>query len=207
MSRPKDPKRRRTLLNAGKEVINDKGTEKMTIDEVTAKAGVAKGTFYLYFKSKDELIAALRQDFMQQVSAAPGDETESAGQRNTAGSLQKQQELESKQDWRETAHALVRDAVERYLRLAPDYAPILGCSPADQDDQWEQNITETIAAFLAHANGDAQIGSHTSQALFIFHGINGLCHHAIQQGSQSVELISTTIDTFIDAIIPEHYEV
>ncbi len=33
-----------------------KGFDRTAIDEIVAKSGIAKGTFYLYFKSKEELI-------------------------------------------------------------------------------------------------------------------------------------------------------
>jgi AcrR family transcriptional regulator len=35
-----------------------------TVDEVTARAEVAKGTFYLYFQSKEDVLAALRDRFV-----------------------------------------------------------------------------------------------------------------------------------------------
>jgi AcrR family transcriptional regulator len=51
--------RRRDLLDAGLSVLREKGAD-ATVADVTEAAGVAKGTFYLYFASKDDLVAALR---------------------------------------------------------------------------------------------------------------------------------------------------
>jgi len=46
------------------ELFARKGFDKTTVDEIVAKAGVAKGTFYLYFKSKDDLIKELAFEVM-----------------------------------------------------------------------------------------------------------------------------------------------
>jgi AcrR family transcriptional regulator len=49
------------LLEAAEAVFVERGIASATIDEITARAGVAKGTFYLYFKSKDDVVAALQR--------------------------------------------------------------------------------------------------------------------------------------------------
>lgn len=55
--------RRRDLLDAGLTVFGRRGLSAATLDEITREAGVAKGTFYLYFSSKEHLLLALQQDF------------------------------------------------------------------------------------------------------------------------------------------------
>lgn len=37
-------------------VVGRKGLEKATVDDIAREAGVAKGTLYLYFRSRDEII-------------------------------------------------------------------------------------------------------------------------------------------------------
>ena len=54
--------RREDLLDAGLRVLGEKGHD-ATVADITAAAGVAKGTFYLYFSSKDDLLRALRRRF------------------------------------------------------------------------------------------------------------------------------------------------
>ena len=51
--------RRETILKAAKAVFAEKGLLASTIDEVSERAEVAKGTIYLYFKSKEEMFSAL----------------------------------------------------------------------------------------------------------------------------------------------------
>lgn len=55
--------RRSEILEAARRVFADRGFADTTVDDVAAAAGIAKGTIYLYFKSKREIyLAALRRD-------------------------------------------------------------------------------------------------------------------------------------------------
>jgi AcrR family transcriptional regulator len=51
--------RTREILAAARKLLERLGPEVMTMEEIAADAGVAKGTLYLYFQSKDDLIQAL----------------------------------------------------------------------------------------------------------------------------------------------------
>jgi AcrR family transcriptional regulator len=51
--------RTREILTAARRLMEQKGTDALIMDEIAQTAGVAKGTIYLYFQSKDELIQAL----------------------------------------------------------------------------------------------------------------------------------------------------
>ncbi len=51
--------RTREILAAARKLLEQRGPDAMTMDEIAADAGVAKGTLYLYFQSKDDLIQAL----------------------------------------------------------------------------------------------------------------------------------------------------
>jgi AcrR family transcriptional regulator len=64
----KDPDvRRQELMDAALRVFHDKGLAKATISDVTDEAGVAKGTFYLYFDSKEHLLGALKDRFVDEI--------------------------------------------------------------------------------------------------------------------------------------------
>jgi AcrR family transcriptional regulator len=70
---PVTPKGRRTrdaLLDAGEAVAATVGLAGVTIAAVTKQAGVAKGTFYVYFADRDVFIDALHQRFYEQVNDA-----------------------------------------------------------------------------------------------------------------------------------------
>lgn len=52
--------RRSDLLDATERLLLEKGASVMTVEDITEGAGVSKGTFYLYFKAKEDVLAALR---------------------------------------------------------------------------------------------------------------------------------------------------
>ncbi len=50
---------RRRLLEAAEEVFGEMGFRRASISEIVRRAGVAQGTFYLYFDSKEDIFRAL----------------------------------------------------------------------------------------------------------------------------------------------------
>ncbi|MDY6012557.1 TetR/AcrR family transcriptional regulator [Clostridium sp.] len=55
----KKKKKEINLYNAAYELFKEKGINNTSIDEIVKKAGVAKGTFYLYFKDKYDVVNKL----------------------------------------------------------------------------------------------------------------------------------------------------
>ena len=51
--------KKKLILKAGEEIISKKGFSNATIEEITKRAKVGKGTFYLYFKNKDDLFYSI----------------------------------------------------------------------------------------------------------------------------------------------------
>ncbi|HCA18271.1 MAG TPA: TetR family transcriptional regulator [Alcaligenes faecalis] len=58
--------RRRDLLEAAAALFLQHGFDATPVDDIVARAGMSKGLFYHYFSSKQELLAALREQFIQQ---------------------------------------------------------------------------------------------------------------------------------------------
>jgi len=52
-------RRRQEILQAAREVFFEKGFHQATVDDVAAQAEVSKGTIYLYFESKESILAHL----------------------------------------------------------------------------------------------------------------------------------------------------
>jgi AcrR family transcriptional regulator len=63
----------RKILDAAREEFGDRGFSESSIVGITQRAGVALGTFYTYFESKEALFQALVRDMSTQVrdTAAP----------------------------------------------------------------------------------------------------------------------------------------
>lgn len=60
---------RERLLQSAKELFSKKGYYETKVSDIVEKSGVAQGTFYIYFKSKEEifleLVKSLHQDLMK----------------------------------------------------------------------------------------------------------------------------------------------
>ena len=62
------------ILQVAEEVLMEKGYRETSMDEIAARVGVAKGTVYLHFPSKEDLVVAIfardMQQFLQAVEVA-----------------------------------------------------------------------------------------------------------------------------------------
>ena len=68
--RTKPPQERRDeLIHAAYRLFLEQGVAPTTIEQITSRADVAKGTFYLYFSSKEDVLEALRERFEQEILA------------------------------------------------------------------------------------------------------------------------------------------
>jgi len=59
--------RREQILDAAARAYTDKGVWSATMSDVADEAGVAKGTIYLYFDSKEKLLAGLQDRYTQEI--------------------------------------------------------------------------------------------------------------------------------------------
>lgn len=59
--------KRRRIIDAAVEVFAEKGFFGAKVSEVAEAAGVADGTIYLYFKSKDEILISLFEEKMDEI--------------------------------------------------------------------------------------------------------------------------------------------
>jgi len=59
--------KKQMILDAAVELFAEKGIEATSVQQITEKCGISKGAFYLHFKSKEQLIVAILDYFMQNV--------------------------------------------------------------------------------------------------------------------------------------------
>jgi AcrR family transcriptional regulator len=78
--RSHDPERKRQeLVESAASAFAERGFRRTTIDDIAQRAGVAKGTVYLYFKDKEDLFYATFEWFNQQSMAYAGPAMAAAG--------------------------------------------------------------------------------------------------------------------------------
>jgi len=132
--RTKPPEvRREELLDAAEKLFLEQGVAATSVDQIVEAADVAKGTFYLYFPSKEQLLAALQQRFV----ASFRDHLRAALNRPRAG------------DWKGRLRAWVRAGVEGYLdRLALHDLVFHQFRPEDPRRKHANPIVDELAEFL-----------------------------------------------------------
>lgn len=64
------PDRRADLLVSARAILAEKGLEATTVSEIVTRAGVAQGTFYLYFPSKMAILATLNAELNEHILSA-----------------------------------------------------------------------------------------------------------------------------------------
>jgi AcrR family transcriptional regulator len=77
-STPRGEATRQRVLEAAETVFGDKGYYSASVTEITRAAGVAQGTFYLYFKGKKEIFLDLVDDLGHRLRAATLDASAAA---------------------------------------------------------------------------------------------------------------------------------
>ena len=64
--RRKDDTMRDTLLNSARDIADTEGIDAVNIRSIAKRAGIASGTVYNYFLSKDEILLALTEEYWKQ---------------------------------------------------------------------------------------------------------------------------------------------
>lgn len=59
--------KKQLIMERALELFAEQGFEPTSVQQITERCGISKGAFYLSFKSKDELIVALIDQFMSQM--------------------------------------------------------------------------------------------------------------------------------------------
>ena len=67
------------IIASAARLFREKGVRSVSIDEIVRGAGIAKGTFYLYFKTKDDLLERLADAVVRQMVAAATEAGRSEG--------------------------------------------------------------------------------------------------------------------------------
>ena len=70
LKHPKTIARRAELLKIARQVFAEKGFDATTVSEIVSRAGIAQGTFYLYFPSKISVVVTLAEEMQTSIEQA-----------------------------------------------------------------------------------------------------------------------------------------
>ncbi|MQT11588.1 TetR/AcrR family transcriptional regulator [Segnochrobactrum spirostomi] len=159
-TKPAD-ERRDDLLRAAERLFLAKGVAATTIDDVTRAAGIAKGTFYLHFASKADVLDALRDGFVRTVSG------------RIAGAVGHR----SADDWTGRLQAWSDAFVEAYLDLLALHDLVfVEAPPASRAGLSKNPLIDDLARLLAAGDeaGAWRAVSPAFTAAFLFGALHGL---------------------------------
>ncbi|WP_129777632.1 TetR/AcrR family transcriptional regulator [Peristeroidobacter soli] len=179
--------RREELLDAGQRLFVEKGIGATSIDEIATAAQVAKGTFYLYFPSKEALLHAIQERFVS-----------SFLQR-----LEQAMDRCGPERWRLRLQTWIKTLIEGYLDQVRVHDVIFH-EIHQEYDRHSMSNNEVIDQLAALIGEGARAGAWTSEeprttAILFFHALHGGVDAAIADSKKvnRAKLIRS-ITTFIE---------
>ncbi len=157
--------RREELMNASQRLFLKHGVEATTIEQITTGAEVAKGTFYLYFSSKGDVLVALRgrfgQELLTRIKTAVAENRE--------------------EDWKGKLATWAAAGVAGYLDFAQLHDILFYGSPRPTPKGLLKNVIIDYLAELLQRG--VQAGAWTVDdpeftAVFLFNGLHSVVDHA-----------------------------
>lgn len=170
--------RRAEILDAALQVFGQYGYRRASMDDIAREAGIAKGTIYLSFTSKEEVFRALSQRLAQQMLAGaevaghrPGTAADKLAAMQTAWfgtyaeTIRRSPHADELLDAKHRLSAdLVADAASRYKRLVR--AVLTEAAAAGELDLKPAGLTADTAAELLIASARGLQPSASSPATY-----------------------------------------
>ncbi|MDR9808881.1 TetR/AcrR family transcriptional regulator [Rhizobium hidalgonense] len=153
--------RRDELMVSAERLFLEKGLEQTTVEEITTGAGVAKGTFYLHFSSKADVLQALRVRFVQGV----------------LDGIVAAVERRRQEDWRGKLAAWSRACATGYLDAAGlHHLAFVATPPATREGLSRNILIDHLSELLAAgAGGNAwSVDDPGFTAVFLFNALQGV---------------------------------
>jgi AcrR family transcriptional regulator len=158
--------RRAELMDAAMTLFIEKGVAPTTIEQITEGARVAKGTFYLHFNSKEDVLAALRERFVRELLQG----------------IERSVAEQPADDWPGKLGAWARASIGGYFEALPLHDVVFHELKAHSRDEHSDNpLVEHLCALL---DAGAAAGAWHAEdprfiAVFLFHGYHGIVDDAL----------------------------
>jgi TetR/AcrR family transcriptional regulator, transcriptional repressor for nem operon len=175
--------RREQILDAAERVLVGRGLAATTMADVAEAAAVAKGTVYLYFESRAELLAGLRARYFERFAALLGDPPDPARVAN-ATAARVERLVAASFDFALANHALHHVLFHE-----------AGFGEADAFARVRVVMAELVEA--GRASGEIEVADPGLATEFLLHGLHGVLvaaiHHPRRQGRREVAGVTELI--------------
>jgi AcrR family transcriptional regulator len=176
------PAERRTdLLDAAERLFAERGLDTTTVADITEAAGVSKGSFYVYFASRDQLVEALNSRLgdelfvvLDQVLSALVDDAATSPADGNAVRFDAERLTELLD--------LAVDRMVRVLLTRRDLIEVWSREPAviGSSARWLERFVDRLAPWVGEDGSSViQCTNPTTTALLVVHGIFGTILQAI----------------------------
>ncbi|MEV7653097.1 TetR/AcrR family transcriptional regulator [Streptomyces anulatus] len=174
--------RRAELMDAAERVFVERGIDTARIDEITERAGVAIGTFYLHFGSKRELMLAVRARFIDRLV-----ERQDAAVR-----------ILPADDWTGRLDAWLSDAVRAYVDHAELHDVLYGHTPinatAEIQVSPENAHVEAFRRLIAERpNPPADAPNPAMAANLIYSAWYGATHALLHHEAEGIDKLADAL--------------
>ena len=157
------------LLEVARGLLLADGPTELTVDKITAAAQVAKGTFYLYFDSKDHLLARLWADYLDAFLHTVQDQLAAP--------------MAPEPGWPAALDALIEQMIRYDMANAALHRAVFSQASGDGLRQLRQAdakvvtlLADTVAA--AVAAGVATVTDPPTTAALLYYAVDGLLNAA-----------------------------
>jgi AcrR family transcriptional regulator len=162
--------RRNDLLEASAETFRLLGPEAATVADITDRAGVAKGTFYLYFPSKDHVLGALWGRYVDGFLARAA---ERLAERD-----------DDDRDWLSVLDRIVDSLVRHSITHSELHLMVYRSANGRALEHCREGNERVIALLLdavrrAADAGRLDVPDPDLTTRFVYHGIHGMLHDLI----------------------------
>ena len=168
--RTKAPQTRRgDLMDAAERLFLGKGIAATSIDDIVLGAQVAKGTFYLYFSSKEALLGALQERFIEAF----------------CDRLQRAMDRHRPDNWRARLRSWVDAGINTYLdHVALHDVVFHEYRPQDRRLKNDNPVIDQLAKLLGQgaAAGAWKVDDARLSAVILFNALHGVADDAVAAG-------------------------
>jgi len=180
-------------MNAAQQLFIENGVGATTIDQIAAGARIAKGTFYLYFTSKEDVLAALRERFV----------------RNYLERIKTAIAKRPESDWRGRLAAWVEAGVAGYIDTQALHDVVFHEPHSKPDERRHGQLSahHTVQHLAALLQAGASAGAWSVDdpaftALALFHALHGTVHDTLagRQRFNKAQLIRRMENLFFSVV-------
>jgi AcrR family transcriptional regulator len=183
--------RRQQILGVAREMFSKRGYHQTTIDDIVAQAGVARGTFYLYFEDKRAVFSDLVDRFAGQLSMAIVRIVTDDAARSVTEQV------------RENIRAIIATALADRAMTKILFSDAIGVDPAF--DRKLQTFYDTVVQLLTESLKDGQAlgivadGEPRVLAYLTIGALKELLYQAVTLGfaEESADVLTAQMVTFL----------